>query len=326
MKRRELLALLGSTSFATLISVPAGGRAAESKPFRVGIASLVNPRTAPQFVAFEERLRQLATAAGRALAIEFRLLDSNADRFPAAMQELVRGQPDLILAPGQELAVKAARAATQTIPIVVVAIDYDPVALGYAQNLARPGGNITGVYLDTIELSAKRAQLLKEAAPDTKRLIVFWDAVGADSFKATLPAARALDLKVQPVELRNPPYDYEAALATAAPESGDALLCMMSPYFFHDVQQLDELAIRHHLPSMCGGVDSGGLIAYSASLNAMFRTAADYAGKILNGAKPGDLPIQQPTRFKLVINLKVAEALGVTVPQSILARADEVIE
>jgi putative tryptophan/tyrosine transport system substrate-binding protein len=100
----------------------------------------------------------------------------------------------------------------------------------------------------------------------------------------------------------------------------------MSPYFFHDVQQLDELAIRHHLPSMCGGVDSGGLIAYSASLNAMFRTAADYAGKILNGAKPGDLPIQQPTRFKLVINLKVAEALGVTVPQSILARADEVIE
>ncbi|HEX3538619.1 MAG TPA: ABC transporter substrate-binding protein [Stellaceae bacterium] len=326
MRRRDLLGVVTGAAIAVATGMPDSGCAAEDKTFRVGIASLVNSRSAPQFLAFEERLRQLATAAGRDLAIEFRLLDGDADRFPAAMQELVRGHPDLILAPGQEIAAKAARAATQTIPIVVVAIDYDPVALGYVQNLARPGGNITGVYLDTIEVAAKRAQLLKEAAPDIKRLIVFWDAVGADSFKATVPAAQTLGLTVQSVELRNPPYDYEAALVTATPAPGDALLCMASPYFFHDVQQLDELAVRHRLPSMCGGVDSGGLIAYSASLNAMFRTAADYAGKILKGAKPGDLPIQQPTRFKLVVNLKVAQALGLTVPQSILGRADEVIE
>jgi putative ABC transport system substrate-binding protein len=139
---------------------------------------LVNGRSSPQFVAFEQRLRELASATGQDLTIDFTMLDGDAERFAAAMQEQVQRGVDVLLAPGQEVALKAARAATQRIPIVMVAIDYDPVALGYVQSLARPGGNITGVYLDTIELAAKRAQLLKEAAPGTTRFIVFWDAVG----------------------------------------------------------------------------------------------------------------------------------------------------
>jgi putative tryptophan/tyrosine transport system substrate-binding protein len=321
MRRRDLLAVVGgAAAFPTFVA------AAADKPFRVGIVSLVNDRSSLQFVAFEQRLRELEPAAGQDLTIDFTVLDGHADRFPTAMQEQVQRGADVLLAPGQEVALKAARAATQTIPIVMVAINYDPVALGYVQSLARPGANITGVYLDTIEFAAKRAQLLREAAPGTTRFIVFWDAVGRDSFEATVPAAQALGLKVQSVELRHPPYDYEAALAAAAPGPGDALLCMPSPYFFHDLKELDALAIRHHLPSMCGGVDSGGLIAYAPSLNAIFRSAAEYVDKIRRGAKPAEMPIELPTRFKLVVNLKMAKALDLTLPPLILAQADEVIE
>jgi putative tryptophan/tyrosine transport system substrate-binding protein len=323
MRRRAVLALAGAALTGAL---PSGPPLAAEKPFRVGIASLVNPRTAPQFVAFEERLRQLVSAAGRELTIDFLVLDGDTERYPAAMRELASRQPDVLIAPGPEVSLKAAREVTQTIPIVMVGVDYDAVAHGYVQSLAHPGGNITGVYLNTVNVAAKRVEILKDTVPDTRRLIVFWDASGRDSFQVTGPAAQALGLRVEPVEFRDPPYDYERALAAASPAPGDALLCMLSPYFFHDRQQLDELALRYKLPSMCGGVDSGGLIAYSASLNSLFRDAADYVDKIRQGAKPGDLPIQEPTRFKLVLDLRFAKALGLTIPPLILARADEVIE
>jgi putative ABC transport system substrate-binding protein len=320
VRRRELIAALGAAAAFSSLAKTA------EKPFRVAIASLINPRSASQFVAFEERLRQLMSTAGRELAIDFMLLDGNAERYPAAMRELASLQPDVIVAPGPEVSLKAARAATQTIPVVMIAVDYDAVALGYVPNLARPGGNITGVYLNTIDVAAKRVEVLKETVPATRRLIVFWDATGSDSFKATVPAAKALGLQLHSVELRDPPYDYERALAGALPGPGDALLCTVSPYFFNDLPKLDDLALRHKLPSMCGGLDSGGLVAYSASLNGLFRDAAVYVDKIRQGAKPGDLPIQEPTRYKLVVDLRFAKALDLTIPQSILARADEVIE
>jgi putative ABC transport system substrate-binding protein len=299
---------------------------AADKPFQVGIASLINPRSAPQFLAFEERLRQLLNPAGRELTIDFLVLDGDAGRYPAAMRELASRQPDVLIAPGAAVALEAARAATQTIPIVMIAVDYDAVTLGFVQSLARPGGNITGVALNTVDVAAKRAEVLKEAVPGTSRFIVFWDTSGKDTFKATVAAAQMLGVRVQSVELHDPPYDYETALAAASPAPGDALLCANSAFFFHDRQQLDELALRHKLPSMCGGVDSGGLIAYSASLNGLFRAGAEYVDKIRQGAKPGDMPIQEPTRYKMVVDLRVAKALALTLPPSILARADEVIE
>jgi putative ABC transport system substrate-binding protein len=321
VRRRELIAGLGTASMFS----PLAARATD-KPFRVGIASLVNGRSSMQFVAFEERLRQLMSGSGREIEIDFLVLDGDATRYPAAARELVGRKPDVLVAPGPEISLKAARAATQTIPIVISAVDYDPVALGYVPSLAHPGGNITGVFLNTVQVAGKRVEMLKEVAPGTPRFIVFWDAPGRDSFKATVPAAETLGLQVKAIEFRDPPYDYEAALASASPGPGDALLCMLSPHFFHNRQQLDELALHYKLPSMCGGVDSGGLIAYSASLNALFRNAAEYVDKIRLGAKPGDLPIQQPIRFKLVVDLRFAKALGIEVPPSILARADEVIE
>ena len=317
-----MLGLVG----AILASVLPADVFAADKPFRVGIASLVNPRSAPQFVAFEERLRQLMSATGRELVVDFMALDGEAERYPAAMQELAGRKPDVLVAPGPEVSLKAARTATQTIPIVMIAVDYDEVALGYVQSLAHPGGNITGVYLNTVDIAAKRVEMLKETVPGVSRFIVFWDAAGRDSLKPTEAAAKALGLQLRSIELSNPPYDYEKELAAASPGSGDALLCTLSPYFFHDRGQLDDLALRHKLPSMCGGVDSGGLIAFSASLNGLFRNAAEYVDKIRQGRKPGELPIEQPTRFKLVVDLRFAKALGLNIPASILARADEVIE
>jgi putative ABC transport system substrate-binding protein len=321
MRHRELIAAFSAAVASMSFVAEAAG-----KPVRVGIASLINPRAAPQFVAFEQRFRQLEEAAGREPAIDFLLLDGHAERYAAAMTNLVARQVDVILAPGQEIALKAARSATRTIPIVIVAIDYDPVSLGYVQSLARPGGNITGVYLNTIELAAKRVQLLKQAVPEAGRFIVLWDAIGADQLKAMISAAQQLGLSVRPVELRGASYDYEAAFGTATPGPGDALICTQSPFFFHDRQQLDELAIRYRLPMMSGAVNSGGLIAYAPSLNAMFRTAAEYVDEIGKGANPADLPIEQPTRFELVISLKMAKALGLSVPPALLARADRVIE
>ena len=206
MRRCTVLAVVG---LALAGALAPGGASAADKPFRVGVASLVNPRTAPQFVALEERLRRLLSAAGRELVIDFMVLEGDADRYPAAMRELVSRQPDVLIAPGPEVSLKAARAATQTIPIVMIAVDYDAVARGYVQSLARPGGNITGVYLDTVDVAAKRVEILKETAPGTSRFIVLWDASGADSFKLTVPAAEALGVQLRPVEFRDPPYDYK---------------------------------------------------------------------------------------------------------------------
>ena len=318
MRRRVLLAALAAAA-----ARPAAA-AGPARPFTVGLVSLVNPRSASWFAAFERRLRELA--AGQAVGIDFRLLDGHAERFPEAMREMVRRNPDVILAPGQEVALRSARDATSTIPIVMVAIDYDPVARGYVGSLARPGGNITGVYLDTIELEAKRVELLRETVPSIGRLIVLSDPIGAGQLPAIAAAAQRLGLRLHQLELRDPPYDYAAALAAAQPRPGDALLCTQSPYFAHDRELLDRLSIANRLPSECTSPATGGLVGYSASLDEMFRDAAGYVERIRRGAKPGDLPISQPTRFKLRVNLKTARALGIEVPKLILARADEVIE
>jgi putative tryptophan/tyrosine transport system substrate-binding protein len=244
------------------------------------------------------------------------------------MDELVRRKVDVIVTTGQEAAVKAAKQATATIPIVMLAVDFDPVALGYASSLARPSGNVTGVSLNQTELTGKRLELLKET-PDITRVIVLWDAIGADQVEGAAAAAQILKLPIKSVELRNPPYDYAGALEAANSRPGDALLFLTSPFFNRDRHRLGELALQHRLPSMFANrqyTDAGGLISYGPSYPAMFRLAADYVDRILKGAAPADLPIQQPTTFELIVNLKTAHALRLTIPQSILARADEVIE
>ena len=326
MRRREVIAVLASTGIAWPLDVRSQGTAGV---FRIGMVSPINMRSAPQFSAFEQRLRELGYLEGRNLAIEFLHLDGRIERYPEATAELLRRHVDLIIAGGQEAALKAAKEATKAVPIIMVAIDYDPLAHGYIASLAQPGQNITGVVLNQIELTAKRLELLKEAVPTAARVLVLWDAVSADQLRATSTVASALKMPLVSLELRGPPYDYAQVLADADGRRGDALLVMTSPFFFRDRDLLAELALRHRLPSVFvlrEHTDAGGLMSYAPSLTGMYRRIADYVDRIAKGARPSDLPVEQPTKFELVVNLKTAKALGLTIPPTLLARADEVIE
>jgi putative ABC transport system substrate-binding protein len=299
-------------------------RAAEpAKMFHVGIV-FVAPCVGSNSLAFEQELRELGYVEGKTLAIDLLCLEQ-IERYPTAMEELVGCKVDVIVTTGQETALKAAKQATATIPIVMLAIDFDPVAKGYAASLARPGGNITGVFLNQTELTGKRLELLKQTVPDTARAIVFWDANSADQFEGAATSAQLLKLPLKSVELRNPPYDYVGALEVANSRPGDALLFLTSPFFYLDRNRLAELALQHRLPSIFANpqyTDAGGLVSYGPSYTAMFRLAAEYVDKIPKGAARADLPIQQPTNFELIVNLKTAKALGLTVPPAILARTD----
>jgi putative ABC transport system substrate-binding protein len=286
----------------------------------------------PNWVAFNDELRRLGYTDGRNIAIDH--IWRAVELTPPALTEAIAAQlghgAEIIIASGSEHTLAAAAAATRTVPIVVIAVDYDPLANGYIASLARPGGNITGVLLQTIEVTAKRLDLFKEAVPDIRRVALLWDRNSADTYEAATKAAATLAIQVVSVEFRDTPYDYERALSEAGVAPGDGLMAMSSGIFFDDREKLARLALSLKLPTMAVGgresVDAGGLMYFGASLSGMARLAARYVDKILKGAKPADLPVEQPTTFELVINLKTAQTLGLTIPPAILARADEVIE
>jgi len=296
---------------------------------RVGMLSAAQPRSASFIQAFEHHLRDLGYAEGQNLIVEFRTGEGKAERYSALAAELVQRRVEVLVASGPEAVLRAARDATRTIPIVMIAIDYDPIARGYVAGLPRPGGNITGLFFQQLELTGKRLELLKGALPQLTRVAVLWDAFSADQLPVAEVAARGLGVHLQPVELRQPPYDYASAFRAAAAGRAEALLPLMSPVFFRERAPVLELAGTHRLPAMFGQrefVEAGGLMAYGASFDEMFRRAAYYVDRILKGTKPADLPVERPTRFELVINRKTAQALGLTIPPSVLARADEIIE
>jgi ABC-type uncharacterized transport system substrate-binding protein len=210
----------------------------------------------------------------------------------------------------------------------MLAIDFDPIARGYIAGLPRPGGNITGLFFQQLELTGKRLEILKDVLPQLAQVAVFWDAFSADQLPVAEAAARGLGVHLQPVALRQPPYDYTSACRAAAEGHAEAVLLLNSPVFFRERAPLLELLGTHRLPAIFGHrefADAGGLMAYGASFDEMFRRAADYVDRILQGAKPADLPVEQPRRFELVINLKTAQALGLTIPPTLLFQADEVI-
>lgn len=270
---------------------------------------------------------ELGYVEGKNFTLDF--VDVERGRFNDAFQELVRRKVDVLLAFGPEAALKAALAASRTIPIVMVAIDYDPVRLGYVTNIARPNGNVTGLFLEQIDLAAKRIQILKQALPEIRSATVFWDALSADQWTATSESARTLGLEVSSVELRDYPYDYVRALAQAPPEHRRFLIVMTSPYFARDRERLVRFTTEQRVPSMFvfrEYVELGALISYGPSRAVMSRRIADYVNRIARGAKPADLPVEQPTRFELVINLKTAKSLDIEFSQAVLLRADDVIE
>jgi putative ABC transport system substrate-binding protein len=307
--------------------------AAEEAPTRrIFFIAGAGARSGPNIATFEDELRQLGYSDGRNIAIDYLL--RSVDLTPEALTEAITAQiargAQVIIAYGPERTLKAAVAATRDVPIVMAAVDYDPLAKGYITSLARPGGNITGVFFEQIELAAKRLDLFKEAVPDLRRAVMLWDKVSADQYEAVHEAATTLDIPTVSLEFHVVPYDYESALAEAGVGPGDGLMVMTSPIFtVADRERLAALALHHRLPSMFvfrESVEAGGLMSYGATGSEMYRLVARYVGRILKGAKPADLPVQQPTTFELVVNLKTATALGLTIPPSILARADEVIE
>jgi putative ABC transport system substrate-binding protein len=326
MERRAFLGALASgvlaASFAAEAQTP--GRA-----IKVGILSAVNPRTTTFTEAMVQRLRELGYVEGQNLVIEFKSAEGDMTRLSALAAELVRLNVDIIVAPGPEAVLQAAKKATATVPIVIIAVDFDPIARGYIASLAKPGGNITGVVLRQIELTSKRLQFLKEALPTATRVAVFWDTISADQWREAENTALGMGLRLQGVELRNPPYQLTDAFRTAVRGRAEAILLLMSPILFPQRAQVAELGLKRQLPTICGILQyahAGALMSYGANLDDMYRQGALYIDKILKGAKPADLPVEQPTKFELVINLKTAKALGLTISPALLQRADQVIE
>ena len=297
------------------------------KMLRVGTAN-VQPRSAPQWVAFERRMAERGYVDGRNFNYDHVQI-GNAEAWESVYREVVARKPDIVVAAGPEQSLKAAIAAAGTLPIVMAAVDYDPLARGYIAGLAKPGGNVSGVYFQNTELAAKHLQLVKDMSPGLTTVTVLWDQLSANYWAALLAAAPQAGVKLAGVELLLRPYDYEATIAGLAPADRKCLIAIASPFFFLDRARLSEVAISHRMVLMTTAretIVAGGLMSYGANLNEMWALAADYVDRIAKGAKPADLAVQQPTKFELIINLKTAAALGLTVPPILLAQADEVIE
>ena len=274
-------------------------------------------------------LRELGWVEGKNLTFEGRFAENRLNRLPALADELVGLGVDVIVTIGT-LAPIAAKRATLTIPIVMASAG-DPVGSGLVASLSRPGGNVTGFSLMAPDLAGKRLELLKEILPRITRLAVLWNAANPYSalvFKETERAARTLEIEVQSLEVRAP-ADFDGALDAAAAQHADILIVAEDPLTMDHAGKIAKFAFDHRLPAIPGlklFANAGGLISYGADLNELFRRSASYIDKILKGAKPSDLPVEQPTRFELVINLKTAKALGLTIPSTLLGLADEVIE
>jgi putative tryptophan/tyrosine transport system substrate-binding protein len=298
------------------------------KVFRVGVLLPASSGT-PLFQVFTQRLQELGYVDGQNLALEVRAAEGQFARLPGLAAELVRLHVDVIVATGPEATLRAARDATDTIPIVMRARDYDPIALGYVAGLARPGGNITGVVEQRLEVVAKQLELLKEAFPMVRRVALLWDDASADQRTAAEAAAQPLGVQLQLLELRQPPYEFADAFAAATQGQAEALWVLNSPIFFLQRAHIVDLAAKSHLPTMVGHPEmarAGGLMSYDVNNVESGRRVAYYVDKILKGAKPADLPVEQSTKFEPIINLKTAQALGITLPPTLLVLADEVIK
>jgi len=322
MKRRFLLAALAAAAVA-LPSI-AGAQSRRRIPV-VGFLSTGGGDSLPQFRA---AMRELGYVEGSTIVVEPRTSSGNPDALPALAAELVRLNVDVVYVTGPP-AVRAARDATRTIPIVALDLETDPVQSGLVSSLAQPGGNITGLFLDAPALAGKWLELLEAAAPGRRRIGLLWDATtGTRQLDAAKAAAQRLDRDLRIIEFRKAD-ELEGAILEASRAGATGIIMLSSPTVSGYSKRLAELTIRHRLPAISpfrAFADGGGFISYGPNLLAFRRFAATYVDRILKGAKPGELPIQQPTTFELVINVRAAKALNITVPQSLLLRADAVIQ
>jgi ABC-type uncharacterized transport system substrate-binding protein len=318
-----------------LLALPFQAQAQQPKKVpRIGYLSANDPATESTFFeAIRLALRELGYIEGQNLAIEFRYAQGQVDRFPKLTAELVRLKVDIIVVAGGNRIILAAKNATKTIPIVMVGRGIDPVEAGLVESLARPGGNVTGLTLLNRELSGKRLELLKEAVPKLARVAVLYDPSNLSSVrevKEILPvAARALKLTLQPWEVQSAD-GFEKAFAAPNKQRPDGLYVHPSgPLIFANAKRIAGLALKSRLPSMYfsrDAVDAGGLMSYGADQAESHRRVAYYVDRILKGAKPADLPVEQQTKVELAINLQTAKKIGLTIPPEVLARANKLIK
>ena len=326
MRRRDLVALVAGGAITWSLAAPAEE---PTKVARIGFLGLTPAAASTSRVeALQTGLRELGWIEGKNILIEFRWAP-RVDQLPDLAAELVQMKVDIIFAPSSTF-VEAARKATQTIPIVF-ALHADPVGLGHVASLARPGGNITGLTMQSTELNTKQLEILKEALPQSTRFGVLWNP-STPSHQLGLPATQAagetLGITLIAVPARTA-EDFDRALMTMADEHVGGFLDLASPLSYSERARLAELALKYRLPGMFGikaNAEAGGLMSYAADINDLHWRAAAYIDKILKGAKPADLPVEQASKFELIVNLKTANELGLTIPTAILARADEVIE
>ena len=325
MDRRTFLAGTG----AVLLAAPLAAEGQQpGKVYRIGWMIGGSVSTSAHLIdAFRQAMRELGWVEGKNIEYEIRAAEGKIERFPEIVAELLRLKVDLLLTP-TTFATRAAKSATRTIPIVMV-LPSDPIGQGLVDSLARPGGNVTGMSLMVVDIGAKQLQIFKEAIPRASR--VSWLRFTSNPHPAQKEVERAaqmLGIELQ-VLVAPSPEEFDNVFSTMIRGHSHALYVDANPVFFVHRKQLADMAVKARLPTMFGVreyAEAGGLFAYGPSYIAHFRRAALYVDKILKGAKPGDLPVEQPTKFEFVVNLKTAKALGLTIPPSLLARADEVIQ
>ena len=323
---KKNVAVLTFSSMLFALSFAAEAQQTPKIP-RVGIL-FIGGRDQPHLEAFKQGLREHGYSEGKNIILEYRYAEGQYDRLPDLAKEFVREKVDVIVTTSS-VSAQAARKATRTIPIVMTT--GSPVEQGLAESLARPGGNVTGLSVLVSDLSGKRVELLKEAFPKVTRVLTLWSPRSSEAvigLKETQEAAQALAVKLHPVKVQTA-EDIEKVFAEVPKANVNAVLVVLSPQVTLQSKRIVELALKQRLPGMYPTrqfAEEGGLMAYGPLIGDLYRRAATYVDKILKGAKPADLPIEQPTKFELVINLKTAKQIGLTIPANVLARADKVIK
>jgi putative ABC transport system substrate-binding protein len=324
--KKQLITLTLSVLFLALINGPAPATAADKIP-RVGIL-FIGGRDQPHLESFKQGLRERGYTEGKNIIFVYRYAQGKQERLADLAAELVREKVDVIVTTAA-ISAMAVRRITQTLPIVMTT--GNPLEEGLAASLAKPGGNVTGLSVMSSDMSVKRLELLKESFPKRARVAALWsprEHEAVTGFKETEEAAKALSLRLHPLEIKSAD-DIDSAFKAMTKARDSALVVILSPLATLNSKRIVELALKHRLPGIYPTrqfVEEGGLMAYGPLIGDLYRRAATYVDKILKGAKPGDLPVEQPTKFELVINMKAAQALGLTIPPSLLGRADHVVE
>ncbi len=320
--RRLFLAAAAST-----LALPVAARAETAKMLRVGYVGM-QPADAPIYDAFRERMAELGYRAGANFAFEY-LRAANVEAYSETYAALVALKPDIVLTAGSEPALRAAQASAGGLPIVLLAIDFDPLTRGYVPSLAHPGGNITGIFVPQLELAKKRIELARELLPRATRLGILSDASSRDQAMAADEAARAMGLEPRLIEVTDQPPDYGAAFARMSDAPGEPLVVPASAVFLRDRAEIETIARERGVPMIAAfreNAAAGAVMSYGIDVADLFRDIADVVDHVAKGRKPAELPIAPPSHFHLALNLKAAATLGLAVPPTLLARADEVIE